>query len=52
VRLLRWCGDWCARPRVEAWAVRRNETGRILVTEGNFTYVAIDDKGRPRRVKK
>ena len=38
--------------RVEAWVVRRNETGRILVTEGNFTYVAIDDKGRPRRVER
>src|SRR5262249_8547169 len=38
--------------RVEAWVVRRNETSRILVTEGNFTYVAIDEKGRPRRVER
>jgi acyl-CoA thioesterase YciA len=37
---------------VEAWVVRRNETDRILVTEANFTYVAIDEKGRPRRVEK
>jgi acyl-CoA thioesterase YciA len=35
---------------VEAWAIRRNETKRQLVTEGNFTYVAIDDTGRPRKV--
>lgn len=35
---------------VEAWAIRRNETKRQLVTEGNFTYVAIDENGRPRRV--
>ena len=35
---------------VEAWAIRRNETNRQLVTEGNFTYVAIDDVGRPRKV--
>ena len=35
---------------VEAWAIRRNETNRQLVTEGNFTYVAIVDAGRPRKV--
>jgi acyl-CoA thioesterase YciA len=34
--------------RVEAWVTRRNETASILVTEGNFTYVAIDDLRRPR----
>ena len=38
--------------RVEAWVIQRNETSRILVTEGNFTYVAIDDKGRPRQVER
>src|SRR5271165_622909 len=36
---------------VEAWAIRRNQTNRILVTEGNFTYVAVDDNGRPRKVE-
>jgi len=35
---------------VEAWAIRRNEMARRLVTEGNFTYVALDDTGRPRKV--
>jgi acyl-CoA thioesterase YciA len=35
---------------IEAWVIRRNETERILVTEGNFTYVAVDENGRPRRV--
>ena len=30
----------------------RNQTDRILVTQGNFTYVAIDEKGRPRHVKR
>ncbi len=29
----------------------RNQTDRILVTEGNFTHVAIE-KGRPRHVKR
>jgi acyl-CoA thioesterase YciA len=33
---------------LEAWAVRRRETRPILVTDGNFTYVSIDDHGRPR----
>jgi acyl-CoA thioesterase YciA len=31
---------------VEAWAIPRNETKQQLVTEGNFTYVAIDETGR------
>jgi acyl-CoA thioesterase YciA len=35
---------------VEAWVQRRNETGIILVTDGNFTYVAIDDHGRPQPI--
>jgi acyl-CoA thioesterase YciA len=38
--------------RVEAWVIRRNETKRILVTDGNFTYVALDEEGRPRPVKR
>ena len=36
--------------RLEAWVTRRAETGSILVTDGNFTYVAIDDQGRPRPI--
>ena len=35
---------------VEAWVIRQNQTVRILVTEGKFTYVALDDDGRPRKV--
>ena len=34
--------------RVEAWAERRNSTVRVKVTEGVFTYVAIDERRRPR----
>jgi acyl-CoA thioesterase YciA len=37
---------------VEAWVLRRNAGARILVTEGNFTYVAVDGKGRPRAIEK
>lgn len=36
---------------VEAWVQRRNETDIILVTDGNFTYVAIDDHGKPQIIQ-
>ena len=36
---------------VEAWVIRRKETNRLLVTDGNFIYVAIDDNNEPRPVK-
>jgi acyl-CoA thioesterase YciA len=36
--------------KVEAWAERRNSTQRVKVTEGVFTYVAIDEQRRPRPV--
>lgn len=35
---------------IEAWVQRRNESQLILVTDGNYTYVAIDDDGRPQPV--
>jgi acyl-CoA thioesterase YciA len=36
---------------VEAWVIRRKETNRLLVTDGNFIYVAVDDNNEPRPVK-
>jgi len=48
--------------RIEAWALRRSMTKsdddgtapsdreRVLVTEGSFTFVAINNSGRPRAV--
>jgi acyl-CoA thioesterase YciA len=36
---------------VEAWVMRREESDLIHVTEGNFTYVAVDENNRPRPVK-
>ncbi|HVV41361.1 MAG TPA: acyl-CoA thioesterase [Nitrobacter sp.] len=36
---------------LEAWVMRRKETQSILVTDGNFTYVAIDDQGHPQLVQ-
>jgi acyl-CoA thioesterase YciA len=37
--------------RLEAWVMRRKETNSILVTDGNFTYVSIDDQGRPQAIR-
>src|ERR1700754_2853086 len=36
--------------RLEAWVLPRKATHSILVTEGNFPYVAIDDQGQPRAI--
>ena len=36
---------------LEAWVTRRKETQPILVTDGNFTYVSIDEQGRPQQIK-
>ena len=36
---------------LEAWVVRRQELQSILVTDGNFTYVSIDDDGRPQAIR-
>ena len=36
---------------LEAWALRQITGEREQVTEGVFTYVAIDAEGRPRPVK-
>src|SRR3954465_2373771 len=36
---------------LEAWVVRRKELQSILVTDGNFTYVSIDEHGRPQPVR-
>ena len=33
---------------LEAWSLRRKDRQSILVTDGNFTYVSIDDDGRPQ----
>ncbi|MGJ4952043.1 acyl-CoA thioesterase [Bradyrhizobium sp. HKCCYLS20291] len=38
--------------RLEAWVLRRREEQPILVTDGNFTYVSIDDNGRPQPIRR
>ena len=35
---------------LEAWALRGRLGERVKVTEGRFTFVAIDENGRPRPV--
>ncbi|SHG39633.1 acyl-CoA thioesterase [Bradyrhizobium erythrophlei] len=36
---------------LEAWVLRRKEMQSILVTDGNFTYVSIDDQGHPQAIQ-
>ena len=36
---------------LEAWVLRRKEMKPILVTDGNFTYVSIDDNGHPQAIR-
>ena len=35
---------------LEAWVLRRKEMLSILVTDGNFTYVSIDEDGHPQAI--
>ena len=37
---------------LEAWVLRRKEMLSILVTDGNFTYVSIDDQGHPQAIQR
>ena len=37
---------------LEAWVLRRKELEPILVTDGNFTYVSIDDHGNPQVINR
>jgi acyl-CoA thioesterase YciA len=36
---------------LETWVLRRKELHAIQVTDGNFTYVSIDDQGHPQAVQ-
>lgn len=44
-------GRTSVRVAVEAWVQRARDNQLLRVTEGVFTYVAIDEQGRPRPVK-
>ena len=48
-RLVR-IGRTSMRVDIEAWVQRGRDGTLLKVTEGIFTYVAIDDQGRPRPV--
>jgi acyl-CoA thioesterase YciA len=49
VELLR-VGTTSASVSIEAWVTRRHEDHPIPVTQGKFTYVAIDEEGTPRAI--
>jgi acyl-CoA thioesterase YciA len=38
--------------RLEAWVIRRKDRQSLLVTDGNFTYVSIDDQGHPQAIQR
>src|SRR6201995_3200986 len=37
---------------LDAWGLRRREQQPILVTDGNFTYVSIDENGHPQLIQR
>ena len=37
---------------IETWVRRRRQGTPLMVTEGLFTYVAVDDAGRPIEIKR
>jgi len=45
-------GRTSIRIEVEAWAQRAKGGEHVRVTKGTFTYVAIDDAGRPQPVQR
>ena len=45
-------GRTSMKVRVEAWVQRYAHSAPLHVTEGTFTYVAIDDAGKPQPVKR
>lgn len=38
--------------RLQAWVLRQGQKPRVKVTEGIFTFVAVDETGRPRKIRK
>ncbi len=50
-RLLK-IGRTSMRIDVEAWVQRFTDGGQVRVTEGVFTYVAIDSAGKPQAVER
>jgi len=38
--------------RLQAWVLRQGQMPRVKVTEGIFTFVAVDEQGKPRAIQK
>jgi len=45
-------GNTSVTTNIEVWARRRNVDVQVKVTEGEFTYVAINDDGSPKPLPK
>lgn len=50
-RLVR-IGKTSVTVHLEAWVLRRKENASILVTDGHFTYVSIDEQGRKQPIRR
>lgn len=44
-------GNTSMRIRMEVWSQRHIQSRHICVTEAIFTYVSIDDEGKPRKIQ-
>jgi acyl-CoA thioesterase YciA len=45
-------GRTSMKVHIEAWVQRYADTAQLRVTEGTFTYVAIDAEGKPQPVRR
>ncbi len=44
-------GNTSVSIHIETWSLRRDKTQMVMVTEGTFVYVAINDSGKPREIQ-
>ena len=44
-------GTTSLRVKIEAWTIREDSDDRLKVTEGIFTYVALDKDRKPKKIK-
>ena len=48
-----WSGEPRSRFILEAWVLRKDMPRQsILVTDGNFIYVSIDEQGHPQEIQR
>ncbi len=43
-------GNSSVSVKVETWVRRRDRSSEVKVTEGCFTFVAVDKQGKPKKI--